>query len=355
MTIGLVYVHALRQGGYPRDIRCLLQNLARRIDVTLFTETGTRFEGLDEVVKVKSLTEIWKSAERLDLVHIAGLFIPRQMLLIRKLTAKQIPIIVSPLGHLMPLAMRVKRWRKETYLKVVSLWFKKSMLHVLGPAEEMSIRKYFNHNKSFMATLGVLPCPMTLRSQKVHEKKHPLQLIFLGRNDIYQKGIDVLLKGFALAVQSGAEVHLTIAGQPWNGSPRYIDNFLEKHRLKKQVTVIGPVKEEEKWHLLVEGHYLIYLSRWDGPPRPIREAISVGTPVIVSPETNIGYLVEEYVAGIQVALDPSAVSDAILHVASEPELRRSFSEGALKLRERLQWDHVALDYIKVYKSVLGIA
>jgi glycosyltransferase involved in cell wall biosynthesis len=355
MKIGVVYIHALRQGGYPKDIRWLVQKLTRYIDVTLFTDAGWHFDGLaDAAVKVKSMANVWEEIDQLELIHITGLFLPKHAWFISRLVSRKIPIIVSPMGHLMPFAMRVKRWKKEIFLKVLSLWLKRVVFHGFGPAEEESIRTYFPDSKSFMAPLGIFPCPINLDKQKMDERKHPLQLLFFGRNDIYQKGIDILLEGFAIAAHHGVDAHLTIAGQPWKESSGYINNAREKYRLNKLITVIGPVKEEEKWRLLADVDCLIFLSRWDGPPRPIREAISVGTLVIVSPETNMGHLVEEYSAGFEVALDPSAVANVILHLASAPELLRSFSEGTVKLHQRLEWERVAQDYIQGYKTVLGL-
>jgi hypothetical protein len=158
---------------------------------------------------------------------------------------------------------------------------------------------------TFEASLGVFPVPVAIAEAQWRkmERTDGADLLFFGRNDVYQKGIDILLEGFARAVRSGVNVRLAIAGWPWMDSERYIRSFIESHGLGDAVRLVGPVDEKTKYDLLAAADYLVFLSRWDGPPRPILEAIAVGTPVIISPETNMGDLVHEYEAGLQVGVD----------------------------------------------------
>jgi glycosyltransferase involved in cell wall biosynthesis len=112
------------------------------------------------------------------------------------------------------------------------------------------------------------------------------------------------------------------------------------------------VEEQEKWILLRSADYLVFLSRWDGPPRPVREALSVGTPVIVSHETNMGEVVEECQAGLVVNLNSDQIAEAFMKLTQEPALRGQFCAGVKKIQERLSWDRIAEDWLCELKRIV---
>jgi glycosyltransferase involved in cell wall biosynthesis len=356
-SIGLIYAHALGDGGYPRDIRWLASALvARGVEVTLFCHVNEkeRFtEGLVQEVHIEPIENVGKKG--VDLYHVFGILILRHIWIIRKLLDR--PIVISPMGHLMPHHLRRKALKKALYLQVVKSVLRRARwFHAFSDVESYSITQYLGDGvEIFKAGLGVFRAPSEAaqrRNRKINKESNQVRLLFFGRNDVYQKGIDILLEGYAKAIHAGAIAMLTIAGKPWRESERYIRDFIERQELGTLVQVLGPVEEAVKWKLLVEVDYLVFLSRWDGPPRPIREAIAVGTPVIVSSETNMGHLVTEFGAGLEVPLNPDEVAKAILRASKEKALWHKHREGVKKLYERLSWDRVAEDYIRGYQRVL---
>lgn len=353
----MIYKDSLKGGGYPRDIRWLAAALtARDVSVTLFSEEckdGVT-EGLTDSVRIEPLESLGRG--EVDLYHFFGIFIPDQLWMLRKVLGKR--VVVSPMGHLMPYHLRWKAPKKRLYLQMVRPLLRRvKWFHVFSGQEEIGIREYLgNKILTFEAGLGIFPALGKVAKAESMERKQDacLELLFFGRNDVYQKGIDILLEGFALAFRDGINARLTIAGQPWMDSERYMKLFIEDNRLEDRIQVLGSVDEEMKRRLMAKADYLVFLSRWDGPPRPIREAIAVGTPVIVSPETNMGSLVQEYEAGLQVQLKPEEVATAISRVAADRKLSKSHRDGVIRLRERLDWRRVAQDYIRGYEQVMAV-
>jgi glycosyltransferase involved in cell wall biosynthesis len=96
------------------------------------------------------------------------------------------------------------------------------------------------------------------------------------------------------------------------------------------------------------------LSRWDGPPRPIRDAIALGTPVIVSRETTLGGLVDMAGAGRQVNLDVHNVAAALLEAQDDATIKL-WSNGVHVLLGDLTWDRVAERYVSGYRLAAGSA
>jgi glycosyltransferase involved in cell wall biosynthesis len=291
------------------------------------------------------------AAGRCDLVHIFGLLIPSHALALRGLRLGS-PLVVSTLAQLMPHGMRRSRLKKELYLAAITPWLGKASFHTFRPVEEQSVLRRFGSRVTFQASLGVFSATRPSHPKPSRRPDEPLRLLFLGRNDFRQKGLDILLQGFRLAVEGGVEASLRIAGRSWRDSRERLNGLVRRFQLEDRVQVLGEVSEDGKRELYATADYLVFLSRWDGPPRPVREAIAAGLPVIVSPETNMGYLVERHEAGVQVALDLERVAEVFRELASRPRGYTRYAKGVLKLRETLHWDKVAATYLAAYHHIV---
>lgn len=352
MRVAILYRDALRPGGYPRDVRLLSSSMAScGVEVVLLADEGAETEGLTDRVQCRRLADFRSAAGRSDLVHIFGLLIPSHVLALRGLHSGP-PLVISTLAQLMPHGMRKSRLKKELYLAAIARWLRKAIFHAFGPVEEQSVLRRFAGHSTFQASLGVFPAARPSHVEPGRRPDQRLRLLFLGRNDFRQKGLDILLRGFRLAVEGGAEASLSIAGRPWRDSRERLNGFVRRFRLEERVQLLGEVPEDGKRKLYAEADYLVFLSRWDGPPRPVREAIAAGLPVIVSPETNLGHLVEQYGAGIQVPLESEQVAGVFRELASRPRGDARYAEGVLKLREALRWDEVAATYLAAYHRII---
>jgi glycosyltransferase involved in cell wall biosynthesis len=363
MKLALLYTDAFASGGYPRDARWLAGSLSRAgVEVTVFgrLDSPLKTDGLEETIDCRSWKSLALNSRRFDLVHVFGLFSLTHPLGALACASVGVPLVISPVAHLLPLHMAVKRRKKEVFLKVAWMpWIgRASAFHVFSQLEADSVRKRVPDARLFEATLGIFPCAngcdMPDRSRDRERTRH---FLFFGRNDVYQKGLDVLLEGYAkaiglLGIRPKVSVKLTIAGLPWNNSRPYLTGCLRRLGIQDVVTILGEVDEPTKSRLLVEADCLLFLSRWDGPPRPIREAIAAGTPVIVTPETNMGELVEKFGAGLQVGLNAEQVSHGLLRAVLEGDLLENCQRGVQNLKRHLAWDRVAEDYVKGYEEAL---
>jgi glycosyltransferase involved in cell wall biosynthesis len=261
--------------------------------------------------------------------------------------------------HLMPNLLTVNRLKKHVFLKLAwtRLFKQVSAFHVFSEIEARSVREFEKRVALFEGTSGVFPgADGNGNPGRVNRKSSARQLLFFGRNDVYQKGLDFLIEGFAKAVNKSPRpqhpIKLRIVGQPWGGSTPYLRKTVRQLGIEELVEIIGPVDEASKWRILTQADYLVFLSRFDGPPRPIREAIVAGLPVLVSPESNMGNLVEQFGAGLQVPLEVNAIANAIARSADDEDLLERSRVGAAALRAHLDWDRVAQDYISGYEGVL---
>jgi glycosyltransferase involved in cell wall biosynthesis len=337
VRVALVYLDALKDGGYPRDIRWLAGALARRCEtIWVVASDGDVTDGLGDAIAINP-----RDAVRLrpDVAHSMGMLVPAQLFLHRALRARA--NVISPLGHLMDEHLARGR-KKTTYLRAIRLLLPRRLsVHLFSEQERAGAARWIGNRPMHIAPAGIFLAPSD------GDTRDGDYLLFLGRNDVRQKGIDLLLEGYTTAVGRGLELPLLIAGNSHGDSDAMIDRLA--HGL--QVERLGPVDDAEKWRLFRGARALAFLSRWDGPPRPIREALAVGTPVIVSPGTNMAELVVDFAAGASAA-HRHEIAAALL-AAADPQQVDRWRHGAVRMREALSWDTVAAEYASMYESALA--
>lgn len=344
MKIAVVYFDALQGGGYPRDIRWLAGALSRRgLDVSLVAHPGLHTDGLESVDRIDP-RYFPSRISRMDVIHVWMLFVPHQFGSWRRFQ-DTVPIVVSPAAHLLPAHLKRKWWKKYPFLLRMQPAFLRShpVAHLFSEAERPGARRWLHASAYFQASLGVFPTAMDSNPARPRD-----YLLFFGRNDIYQKGIDILVRAYADASRAGLRLPLVIAGQPNRDSKKALDRIITDLGVMGEVRVVGEVTEDRKVELIRGARCLAFLSRWDGPPRPVREAIALGTPVVVSRGTNLGDIVEAARAGVSVDLRREEVAEALLETQND-EVVKVWERGAVALRSDLSWDRVAERYAAGYR------
>jgi len=357
--IGLVYQDALAGGGYPRDVRALaLALLEIGCDVTLFADPPKHPDrtGLPKDLRTCPVGSLLRSRSGLDLLHVLGLFLPRHVAVLARHAAGSTPVVLSPLSHLQPLAASNNGARKRLFLAALTPILRRlDAVHVFSETERRSLEQWrgVHHAPSFIASLGIHD-PTDTGGQG--DSRAPATIAFFGRNDVHQKGIDLTIRGFSLfAEENGGSGlgprRLVIAGRSHASSDARIREIVRAESIGACVELLGAVADKDKWQLLRTATVLVFMSRFDGPPRPIREALSVGTPCIVSYESNMGELVETFGAGCAAPLEAAAVARCLNEAFASAGTLESWQAGARRLRDELAWPNVARTYLSGYESV----
>lgn len=345
MKVALLYLDALKGGGYPRDARWLAGSLAERCEkVWVVAEKGERFDGLGAAEPVSPGRAI--RSLRADVVHGLGLLIPRQIVIQRAIRGHV--NVISPLGQLMEEHMSRGRL-KSAYLRLVRPVLPRNLtVHLFSEQERTGVHQHLPGVPIDTAPAGVFPpAPGFAGVPRSIDEGY---LLFFGRNDVHQKGIDRLIRGYSVARMNGLELPLVIAGAEHAGSSRILQELAAE--LCVEVDFRGELSEPEKWSLLAGARALVFLSRWDGPPRPIREALAVGTPVVVSNGTNMAELVAGCDAGTVAGDSPDQIA-AALAMAADPIRASAWRSGALSLASALAWPEVARSYERLYRGALA--
>ncbi len=124
-----------------------------------------------------------------------------------------------------------------------------------------------------------------------------LNLLFVGRFE-HQKGLDLLIEAMRTIRSDRPDIQLHVAGAGPDSA--HLD-------LPENVTLHGWLTRQElnKWYRAADA--VVMPSRWEAFGLVAVEAMSVGTPAIVSDRGALPYVVDHGAAGIIFDLDPPSV------------------------------------------------
>lgn len=240
--------------------------------------------------------------------HLHGGWVPQFSSLARFLNKNQVTYILTPHGAYNSIAMERSSWKKKIYFQVMEkqLLENAQKIHCVGSSEVDGLKGIFANNKSkvipygFEASSTVYPLP---------KNKH-FTIGFVGRLDIYTKGLDLLLDAFKSFQITHPKSILWIIGE--GEGKRFIEKYINDNKLCN-VILWGKKFGEEKDNLITKMHVFAHPSRNEGLPSAVLEAAAIGIPTVVTKATNMAEYVTHYQAGIGIENDNSLA----LHQALE--------------------------------------
>jgi len=178
----------------------------------------------------------------------------------------------------------------------------------------------------------------------------PRYLLYLGGFDL-RKNVPRLLQAFARL--DDPQVKLVVAGRlpeadtPFTPDPRRI---VARLGITDRVHFTGWVDEELKPALYAGAEAFLFPSLYEGFGLPPLEALSCGTPVIVSDRSAL----PEVVDGGGLCVDPedtSALASAMERLLRDRALREQLQRAALTHARRFDWSRTAEQTRNVYRAV----
>lgn len=381
MRIGHFYRDYLASGGVPSNCRALTSYQARLghdIYVYAHAYEKNKKEKVPDGVKVREFTiksklpfaipkelcrVLKENQDNLDILHIHAVYIPCNLSVAKSARSGAIPYVVSPDGSLNPIVTARHRFKKTAYKFLLGRPFLNNALgiHALSNTEVEQIRAYGVQSPIFIAPVGVnLDEIPKVEDKDFFNRNYTAlynkdKLVFLGRLDIAQKGLDVLLQGFARVVEEVPDlpIALVLIGPDWQKGRSMLEVLAGKLDISDRVFFLGPIYGEDKFRALTSSDLLVHPAQWEELPRSVREALAVGCPVMVTKETNIAELVEQYQAGVVTELTVESIAKNILFVIGDKQKLARMKERARTLVEKeLNWTKIAQTVCEAYEKLL---
>ncbi|WP_366247713.1 glycosyltransferase [Terribacillus aidingensis] len=155
------------------------------------------------------------------------------------------------------------------------------------------VSEFARHNSNTISIYN----PLTLTEPKVSNLNNK-NIIFVGRLEIQQKGLDYLLE---ISKHLNPEWKIIIAG---DGSDRKkFERLIKNNNLIEKIKLLGALSSEELADLYATGSIFISTSRWEGFGLVITEAMASGLPIVsfnnsgpkeITGEGRYGILIDKY-------------------------------------------------------------
>lgn len=292
-----------------------------------------------------------------DVVHFHYLQVPQAARLGALLRKRGVPYCVTLNGALVGEAAERRRWIKWIYRALAERRYVDgaAFLHAISPADAKGAK-----DAGFAAPIEIVPngidpaeaqraVPADLSSIHTGLRGRRI-LLFLGRLDPEQKGLDALLEGLAL---SGTDLGLVLVGPSFRETRRSLEADVRRLGLSDQVVFAGPMFGVEKLAAVSGADAFVHPSRWEaGVPFSVMEAAACGVPCIVSRAADPeGFLVD---GGGAVAAEPSPESLAAgirsIHDMGEEQLSAMGDLARRVVAERFDWSRIANRLVDAYEA-----
>ncbi len=175
------------------------------------------------------------------------------------------------------------------------------------------------------------------------EKKAEPHSIFLSQGDYPLKGFHFVLKAMPILLEKYPDAHLYVAGNNIIGRGgskypffmrassygKYIKSLIAQNRLKKKVTMLGSLSDQQMKEQFLKSSVFICPSVIENSPNSLGEAMLLGVPVVASRVGGIPDMVQENKDGILFEKgNPEDLAKAVLQIWDEPVIAAVYGDNA---------------------------
>jgi glycosyltransferase involved in cell wall biosynthesis len=303
-----------------------------------------------------------KNVARFDVVIVHGLWQFHSVAAALACSRAGIPYLVYTHGMLMRNSLfndRLKLAKKAVYWTLVERWVLSAAAAVLYTSENeqnWSNVDYFRiscrvENIGNGIAIPIEAAQYSASNATIQRSRIPT-LLALGRLHPV-KGLDTLLKATHLLGDDAPLV--LIAGTGDSKYEEFLRDLSKSLNLMNKVSFVGEVAGRQKWHLLATSWALVAPSLHENFGLAIVEALSVGTPAIVTNDVGIWQQIEIAGAGIAYRGGPDTLASVIQEFLRAPdECRLAMSENAKNCYVRhFSISAPAIKLIALIQSMLG--
>jgi glycosyltransferase involved in cell wall biosynthesis len=289
-------------------------------------------------------------------VHFHSVFIPEYPAIARLLTRRGFAYGITPHGGYDPGRFNKHRWRKRLYFAAReasylrhAAWIQaigvSEIQDILDLAPRARVMLIANCQHSIPARAAALPS----------DTERPL-FGYCGRLATDHKGLDYLLAGFAAYKARGGtgELWLIVDGE----DRASLERQAATSGAAGQVRFLGVRYGEEKLDLVAGFDAFIHSSRWDVLPGACLEAASLGRPLVVSRETNLGEFVERSGAGL--VLDETSANgvaralERVRQLYDNRQLEPMGENARLLIEKEFRWEENARAFVAAIRAAVPV-
>jgi len=180
------------------------------------------------------------------------------------------------------------------------------------------------------------------------QNKKPEFILFLGRIDMNQKGLDLLLDAYA-KVSDKISYPLVIAGA--GPDKKRVEDRISQLGIDKRVTLVGFADERKKQELLSKSAFVAFPSRNEGFSLFSLEAIASGHRLVSFDIPSLSFAPEK-IARKVTPFDVNAYADALLTESNELN-QKDAEKQCREFAKHYSWDDVANQFEIFFQNIVS--
>ncbi|MDY6854696.1 MAG: glycosyltransferase [Thermodesulfobacteriota bacterium] len=251
-----------------------------------------------------------------------------------------------------------KKVIKRLYLKFVEHRnFCKSLFIAFNAPEEKEISLYGELGQVIYN--GIEPAefsniPMKGSFRKFYpELADKICYLFLGRLDIAQKGLDLLIPAFASLIHKHIDAHLILAGPDEDKGKDTIIKLAMENGILDRILIAGLISGDEKLALLQDSDVFVLPSRFEGLSIALLEALYFGLPVITTDKVGLSKDIQRAGAGLIVPSESEeSICEALTKLADNKTRHSMQGRGTDLILEKYTWDVISQNLIEQIQGLI---
>lgn len=207
---------------------------------------------------------------------------------------------------------------------------------VLSEETKLEIKKYNPDSEIEVISNGV---SIPRLGRENIKRKH---ILFIGRIEINQKGLDLLLNAFN-RVNDQIGFHLAIAGNGCSKEIKKLEKIIKNKNLAKKIKFLGRVEGREKEKAFNEAAFVVIPSRFETFPLVALETFSYGLPLVSFDIDGLKWTCKTCSLKAE-PFKEKALAKAILNLASDAGKRKKMGSCGRIFARKFSWDKKAEKY-----------
>ena len=304
-----------------------------------------KLNGQDNVFYYKDFKKINKIPFKPDIAIFHSFYIPLFIKLALELSKLEIPYIIIPHGSLTMEAQNQKKLKKRiANILFYNKFIKDSeAIQYLSESEKDQSRNI--NKKSIVLGNGI----MIPKKQKKEFNDNGIKMIYIGRYSIYTKGIDLIFEFVNNNINFfiNNKISIDLYGAGADGIEE-VKKLLNEEN-SKIITIYGPIFGVEKEKELLNHDVFVQLSRHEGQPLGIMEAMAYGLPILVSDGTTFKNVAVNDCCGI--LFDDLTIENIRDKFLNKESLKKMSLNCVEKISNSFSWSIISKQSVNLYEEI----
>jgi glycogen synthase len=236
-------------------------------------------------------------------------------------------------------------------LEGVQRWGARGHSHLIALSAELAARL-----RSDAPRAAISIVPMGVAHEEIAAALSPppplaaRQIVYLGRLEIAQKGLDLLLRACEGLLEE-EDAQLVVAGD--GRDAQTLRASVARSPVSARISFRGRVSGAEKWRLLAASQVSVMPSRYETFGLSALEALACGTPVVGFDIESLRDTVGPGTGVLVPAYDVGHMRDALRALLRDPSNCTAMGERGRLHAAGYSWDNVAQAQERVYLTAAG--